>query len=43
MKAQIASVACMIYLVADELERSEQREAFKELGEKLYGILEDPS
>ena len=43
MKSQIASVACMIYKAADELERLEQRDAFKKLGGKLYGILKDPT
>lgn len=41
LKSQIASIASQLYYIADELEQKDQRDLFRSLGGRLYGLLED--
>lgn len=40
-KAQFASIACQIYALADELDDTTQRKLMRDLGGKIYGLLEN--
>lgn len=40
-KAQFASVACQLYALADELDDTAQRKIVRDLGGKIYGLLEN--
>ena len=41
LKSQIVSIASQLYYIADELEQKDQRDLFRNLGGRLYGLLED--